>query len=287
MATEDNNVVFDKVFFFDDDYDYNIIDISYNCNDNMTTFYDCNTRIIGKEPSEYCTIKYDDNRNNLNTINTNLTKFKHIMKDNAVFKYLEWNDTTPGIIDEYRNYYGIQPSHKETFTEWIEINKDKTKAAFFDWDYTITQINTDFDKPSDVPNASMLEFLVGGTVRLHFIRHIFFVCKKNSISIIICTNNLDVSNDTLLLNELFGNIPYRVIYSQGETKGTFLKNYYSMKNICKEPGLSELLLLPDIQNVQKKSGGRTRKKKGNKIRGKKIKGGKQKKSMRRKNTLYI
>ena len=164
-------------------------------------------------------------------------------KDNGYYKLIRASFPD----DTYDYISGIQREHIQQLYGWITTTRGK-RVAIFDWDRTITVFEgivgggqkmsmatlfTWFKIVDPNPVESTLLYLCGGEERLRMLREMFDECTRNSIDIIILTNNANAEPGTVFTDITKGLVPTATIICAGcknmppellNNKGMVLRN---------------------------------------------------------------
>jgi len=166
-------------------------------------------------------------------------------------RYLEFARTYLGLPDDhYDPLSGIQESHMDTARTWLETTSAVPRAAFFDWDRTISVFEgfLDLSHPKSKPFVEavgfdlvltdMITYICGGIERRDALRLFFNELVSAGVDLYVLTNNKVCGSDfyTQVVKNLFGEIPVKIICGKmfGFEKGFALTKTPRMEQICED-----------------------------------------------------
>ena len=138
--------------------------------------------------------------------------------------------------DKYDFASGIQEREMHFFVSWLQSYHGK-RAAFFDWDRTITMVSGLF-LPEITINGEFVEdllvYALGGFQRLAALRDLFQLCFLNNVTIVILSNSTvcNYANFNAILHQLIRG-PFIKLCANGQNKGNVLAKNARFYNLCK------------------------------------------------------
>jgi hypothetical protein len=146
-------------------------------------------------------------------------------------QYLNFLKTsTSETYEPYDSVSGIQQVHIDQANQWLGQTTGMRRAAIFDWDRTISMtegILPFYDK-TKFSYEDWLCYLCGGDSRMEMLRSFMHLLDKNSVEIIILTNNGSCGDPAYpdradifknLVDTLLQGIPYTLICSKYTADG--------------------------------------------------------------------
>jgi len=162
-----------------------------------------------------------------------LQSFLNSIPANAYVQFMRKNGIKK---DKYDFASGIQEREMHVFVSWLQSYHGK-RAAFFDWDRTITMVSGLF-LPETTINGEFIEdllvYALGGFQRLAALRDMFQLCFLNNVTIVILSNSTvcNYANFNAILHQLIKG-PFIKLCANGQNKGNVLAKNARFYNLCK------------------------------------------------------